>query len=279
MVNRCTETTGQVNLAIVWTVGVALIVFSFVGLVVGTTQERAETVAESATRPTVTQTLVNSTFTTDASVDWDNASSDNATTTWDNFNTSGDNAIFDLVGGENNAGAGENITFFQTLALGANQAVTAATLSGAYTVVRNDGTQNASTDNYYAIENIDIYVVLEDADGDNTTIVFADNAILQAATENAFTAFENDVLSTVTQAGNYTVYLQSIVGRIENAVAQESVIGWDNVQLSITVQNRSLAENLVDEAGTTSTDNFPLLGLVITITIVAAIILILRQVV
>lgn len=43
--------------------------------------------------------------------------------------------------------------------------------------------------------------------------------------------------------------------------------------------NFSHAENLVDEAGTTTTDNFPMLGLVVTITIVAAIILILRQVI
>jgi len=258
------KTIGQVSMSIIWVAGVALIMLSLIGLVVGVVQERVDSITDDS--GSTTTAVTNTTF-TDLPGDWDNA-------TWgDNVNAEG----------ENNAGIWENMVwdncgptpagaasclFYQDITVPTHDSVTTARITAEWQLVENDN-----------LDNFTVAVILGRPGGDNVEIYVMDNTI-HAESDSTWYSVDNTITSSINAAGVYILYLEDNTDRLGPNTPDNYVsCRWDNATFSVTtVVHPQYAENLVDDAGGYAEENFPLLGLVITVGIIGAMILIFRSV-
>jgi len=179
-----------------------------------------------------TTSLTNTTFTTDASVNWDNASTgDNLVLQWDNWGAT-DYAVWDNKGPQ--AIIGERTVtwtrWYQTLTLPTySGSITSASITGSYLL--SDNTE---------AENISLYVYLERPGGDNITILELENtSSLWIADNSSFTSVDNTVTSYINAAGTYTLFMQDNIDRVALADGgSDNYVGivWTAANLTITAE-------------------------------------------
>jgi hypothetical protein len=188
---------------------------------------------------TTTTTLTNTSFTTDASANWDNASAgatDNIRLQWDNWGTA-DNAVWDNTGPQPVLGTRTATwtRWYQTLTVPACDQVTSATVTASYLLSDNTETENLS-----------LYVYLERPTGDNVEVLLLENtASLFVADNSTFTTVDNNVTTQVNAggAGVYTLFLCDNIDRVALADdGSDNYVGFVWTAADLNVQSRSIVE-------------------------------------
>ena len=248
------------NTGIVWGVIIMLVSIGIGGLVFGTIQKATETSA-AGTGTTYPLATLNSAFTDNTSGKpnyWDNYAEDTAA------NARNASGYVTVTSTENNVTKLDNGVWYQSMTVSAGyDEISSALVNFKYRVIDNDNAQTMT-----------IRVKLWNGT-DNTTIFLENVTRLESA---EWTSVENDVSAYVTGAGTYTLYLRAEMQGIDLGGNHgcNLILGFDDTSLAVNAYGYSIAENIVGETGAAGSSIFPLIILMVTVAVFAAIIAVLK---
>jgi hypothetical protein len=200
-----------------------------------------------ATRTSMDNAIVNTTFESTVSDNWDNITQDNAGAVWSGES----NEVTDNWIGDNCGGSVSTCIFYQSMILPAHNGVTSADVTGAYSISDNS-----------SLDDMNIYVVLERPGGDNIYIILLENtSALLTADNDTWTDIDNDVSSYINAAGTYTLYLQDNSTRSEDVADNYMSVRWDNVTFTTTVYAAGYLENSIEYVESQADTGFSLASL------------------
>lgn len=269
---------GQMNTGMVWSIIIMLVSISIGGLVFGriitTTETEAEGSGEEKAYATLNSAITdNGGGTSPIPTHWENAyfTGDNRRGYIDNVGVLGGGGT---VGDNHYLQDNDNGTFwwYQTLEIPYSNDISSASVSFKYQISDNSGLGGSGAWHFLKVilgtstENYTIWDNRYNGDGH----IAADN--------NTWHTQENDITDFISAgATTYTLYLYDNCRTVSTSANTDNVVvRWDDITLTVTTYDMGIAENIVGDVGGAGTSLFPLIILMVTISVFVAIISVLK---